>query len=231
MSFSEKNIVRLPVDAVLNVRKPVGWSSFDLIRWFKRRIPDVKIGHAGTLDPFADGIVIVCFGKATKKISTLVNLPKEYVVTIRLGAETDTLDITGQVTGWQKVPELDDRLLELAGSEFIGTIEQVPPSFSALKVNGQRAYKLARAGKHVPLEPRTITIYELKIIEHSFRQIVLKIVCSKGTYIRSLARDYAHKLGTVGYASRLTRTRIGDFTMATAIELKDFTKQMLDQNI
>ncbi len=228
INVAHKN--KIDIDTVLHVRKPVGWSSFDLVRWFKRRCPDVKIGHAGTLDPFADGVLIVCFGKATKKAGILVNLPKEYVVTVRLGVETDTLDVTGRVTGRRAVPVLDRPMLESAAADFHGPVMQAPPSYSALKVQGQRAYKLARSGKDVQLEPRKITIYKFDVLRFNTLHVVLKVCCSKGTYIRSIAGDYARKLGTVGYAGKLTRTRIGDYSIKSAIELQNFSKHMLDQN-
>lgn len=196
---------------VLNIRKPIGWTSFDVVRWVKKRIPEFKVGHAGTLDPFAEGVLLVCVGAATKKVSELMSKPKEYRTRISLGIQTDTLDITGNIIDRKNIPSLNVKDIEQVAQSYIGTIRQVPPRFSALKSHGKRFYKMAREGIDVEPEPREIFIQDIKILNFNGHDIELEVNCLKGTFIRSLGRDLAKSLNTVGFLKSLIRTCIGDY--------------------
>lgn len=180
-----------------------------------------RVGHAGTLDPFADGVLLVCAGEATRKVPALMAADKEYEACLQLGIETDTLDISGRVLEQCLVPALSPADIENALAQFIGTIQQIPPRFSALKKDGQRFYDLARHGHVSEPEARTITIYELELLESSFDQLQLRIVCSKGAYIRSLLRDIARALNTAGFVRMLRRTRIGEHHISRSVRLDD----------
>lgn len=205
---------------ILNVRKPIGWTSYDVVRYIKRMIPG-KIGHAGTLDPFADGVLIICAGKATKSIQQYVDAEKEYNTLIKLGMETDTLDISGKVVKKRKIPGLDrDQLLHVLNS-FTGQIIQKAPAYSAVKVRGKKLYQLARKNENVSLPERLVTVYKLQLQYFEKNSVFLNVVCSKGTYIRSLARDIGDALGTAAYVQTLTRIRIGEYTLENAIEVTD----------
>ncbi|MBN1561265.1 tRNA pseudouridine(55) synthase TruB [candidate division KSB1 bacterium] len=208
---------------VLNLRKPIGWTSNDVVQFVKRRAA-VKVGHAGTLDPFADGVLLVCLGAATKRAAHLMGLVKEYDATIELGIETDTLDISGRITKRMNASAIRKKNVEQIIPMFIGDIEQTPPQYSALWMNGQRAYWLAREGREVALARRRVKIHVINLMAVEECRIRLQIVCSKGTYIRSLARDMALALGSVGFLRSLTRTRVGDYTLATANSLTRLTE-------
>jgi tRNA pseudouridine55 synthase len=215
------NTVEQPIDIVLNVCKPIGWTSFDVVRWFKRKYPNQKIGHAGTLDPFADGVLLVCVGKATKRIQELVVEKKEYITTIEFGVETDTLDISGNILRKKNTVDLSTEMVKSQLDFFIGEIQQVPPIFSAVKINGRRAYEVARKGATPDMKPRTVKIDKFELKQLKSNTAVFRIVCSKGTYIRSLAKDFSEKLGTVGFLRKLTRTRIGPFDIKDSLKLKE----------
>jgi tRNA pseudouridine55 synthase len=185
----------------------------------KRKIGGGKTGHAGTLDPFAEGVLLVCTGHATKKIGELVDAPKEYRGRIRLGIETDTLDMSGSVVDRMACRICDPDQVRRAVDKFVGEVDQVPPLFSALHIAGHRAYRLARSGAEISPEPRRVTIYSMDIVQIAPDLIDFSVTCSKGTYIRALARDLARELGTVGFLSHLTRTRIGDYALSDALEV------------
>ncbi len=219
-----------PVDAILNCHKPVGWTSFDVIRWI-RRLTNGKVGHAGTLDPFANGVLLVCVGKATKRVPLLMEEEKEYVAELCLGMETDTLDVTGNIIRTAPVPGWDEAHLRSVLSSFTGRIKQTPPQFSAVKINGQRAYHLARKGRDVELSEREIIIFELELLKWDLSYITIRVTCSKGTYIRSLARDVAKALDTVGYVQTLTRTRIGEHGIRESIRLPQLTREAFDERM
>ncbi len=211
--------------SILNIDKPIGWSSNDVIRFIKNRV-DGKVGHAGTLDPFADGVLLVAVGRATKQIPALLPLEKEYTATLQLGCVTDTLDISGTIVQQAEVPDnIAERMQEIF-PQFLGEIEQKPPMFSALHVNGKRAYELAREGKEVDLEKRIVLIHSLDVTHISESQMTFSVCCSKGTYIRSLARDMAEALGTVGFLRTLTRTRIGDYMLKDAESLTQLNHRL-----
>jgi tRNA pseudouridine55 synthase len=201
---------------VLLVDKPLEWTSFQVIgklRWiFKIK----KIGHAGTLDPLATGLLIVCTGKFTKKINEFMGMEKEYTGTITLGASTPTYDLESEPIDFKSFEHLTDKELVKATLPFTGQILQIPPAHSAIQINGQRAYDLARQGKTVKLEPRAVTIQSFTITGISLPQVHFKVICSTGTYIRSLANDFGAALGVGGYLSSLRRTRIGTFSVDDA---------------
>ena len=203
--------------------KPVGMGSTQAVGAVKRALrdagePKTKVGHGGTLDPLASGVLPIALGEATKLAGRMLDATKAYDFTIRFGEETDTLDLEGQVIATSDVrPTIAD--IEAVLPRFTGAIEQVPPAFSALKVDGQRAYDLARKGEEVELTPRDVTIYALTILAADAGELTLSATVSKGTYIRSLARDIAHALNSVGHVTMLRRTKAGPFSLKQAISL------------
>jgi tRNA pseudouridine55 synthase len=221
------------MQGILLVDKPAGWTSFDVVNYVRRRVAlsegkkpkSVKVGHTGTLDPFATGLLVLLIGKEyTKRAGELSKLDKTYEVTIRLGEVSTTGDPEGEITpSSDERPSLEE--LQSAVQKFTGLIEQTPPIYSALKVGGQRAYKLARAGKEVIIEPRQITINRLEIVSYGYPEARLIADVSSGTYIRSLVEDLGQALGTGAYTSGLRRTKIGDYTLNNARELK---RQIVD---
>lgn len=213
---------------ILPMRKPIGWTSNDMIRLLKKRRRSLKIGHSGTLDPFADGLLLVCAGKATKQVPKLLELEKEYMARIELGVETDSLDITGRIISRRACQDIDIEKVKRACRQFEGTIKQTPPRFSALLVNGQRSYKLARQGKDVDLKPRPVTLYGINVLNYDQCCFDVKIVCSKGTYVRSLARDVAAAMHQVAFVRTLTRTRIGPYRLKDAIPLSNVLELIRD---
>lgn len=216
----------------LNVYKPKGKTSHDVVA-ILRRITKVKqIGHTGTLDPFAEGVLPICIGKATRLIEYLDD-DKAYIGTIKLGESTTTYDIEGQTINISnKMVKKDE--IETALKDFQGEIEQIPPIYSAIKVNGKKLYEYAREGKDVEIKPRKVTISELKLLDFDEEKRILKlyISCSKGTYIRSIANDLGEKLGTYGHLTMLVRVKAGMFDIETAKKLEDIdTKEKIQQNI
>ena len=213
----ERGGIAVPAEAILGINKPIGWSSFDVVRMVKKRHPHDKVGHAGTLDPFAEGLLLVCIGRATKEIAALMAYEKEYHARMRLGIATDTLDIAGRITRQCKVqlPGADE-IAEIMQS-FVGVIEQTPPRFSALRHEGRRFYEMARAGQEEQPQARSVYIHSITLQCITGSAIDFSTVCSKGTYIRTLAQDIAARLGTVAFLSHLRRTRIGPFDIADAI--------------
>jgi tRNA pseudouridine55 synthase len=198
------------------VDKPLGWTSFDVvnkIRWNIKqvlKVKNIKVGHAGTLDPLASGLLIICIGKHTKRIDQLMGGEKTYTGTILLGKTTPSFDLETQYNAEFPTEHITEELMEEVRKEFVGTIQQVPPIFSAKQVDGKRAYDLARAGKEVELKANTIDVSEFKITTARFPEIDFEISCSKGTYIRSIANDFGAKLGSGGTLITLRRTRSGD---------------------
>ena len=208
--------------------KPVGLGSTTAVSAVKRILrqagePKTKVGHGGTLDPLASGILPIALGEATKVAGRMLDATKEYEFTIRFGEETDTLDAEGEVVAKSAIrPTLDEVVAILP--RFTGTIEQVPPAYSALKIDGKAAYARARGGEDVNIKPRKVAIQELRIANMAAGEVTLAAIVSKGTYIRSLARDIAHALGTVGHVSYLRRTRSGSFNLGQAVSL-DFLEE------
>ena len=210
------------INAVIPMWKPVDWTSFDVVKKIRSQIKPAKVGHAGTLDPFAEGVLMLCTGNLTKKVEYLMDKEKEYIAEILLGKETDTLDLTGRTVKISNVPKLTENKILEAVKQFIGDIKQEPPMFSALKVNGQPLYKSARKGINVPRKKRTVQIYDINIISFNEDTIRLMVTCGRGTYIRSLAKDIAKQLDTVGHLVSLKRTRIGEYEEKNCIDINDF---------
>lgn len=209
------------IDVIQPFWKPVGWTSFDVVKKLRSLTKVKRVGHAGTLDPFAEGVLVLCFGHATKRVSRIMELDKEYEATVKLGLTTDTLDPTGTVVEQQAVPSLSMSDIQTALATFVGTISQVPPMYSALKVGGKRLYQLARAGKTVPREPRPAVIHRIDLLDWTPPdQLAICVTCAKGTYIRTLAADLARALGTVGYLTNLTRTRVGEYGRSDAVRME-----------
>ena len=206
---------------LLNINKPLTWTSRDVVNRVQRFVRPDKAGHAGTLDPLATGILIVCVGPATRLIEYVQRQPKQYRGTFLFGRSSDTEDIQGEVRALADTPQpAREELLQVL-PQFLGRIKQQPPAYSALKVNGQRAYDLARRGEAVELAPRTIEVFDLRLVGYSYPEFVLDITCGGGTYVRSLGRDIALKLGTAAVMSGLVRTAIGPFRLAESLELPE----------
>ena len=205
---------------ILNIDKPVGMTSFRVVEKIRRWTHCKKVGHAGTLDPLATGVLLVCTGLATKQVSELMEWEKVYEGTVALGKTTDTDDAEGKILQVVSVPafSVDDILLVL--KEFEGDIEQIPPMYSALKVNGRRLYQLARRGEVVPRQPRRVRIYKVELLNWQRPFLQIRVCCSKGTYIRALARDVGEQLGTGGYLRSLRRTRMGRYSVNDAYSLE-----------
>ena len=211
---------------VLLINKPIDWTSFDAVRKIRNLIKIKKVGHAGTLDPLATGLLILCTGKFTKKINEYMAREKEYTGTITLGATTPTFDLESIPENHQPFDHLTDYEIKAATEKFTGDISQIPPIHSAIKMGGVRVYKLAREGKQVIMEPRLVTISEFEITRIALPEVDFRVVCSTGTYIRSLAFDFGSQLGCGGYLSKLCRTRIGEFKLEDAENIEDFENRV-----
>lgn len=207
---------------VLLIDKPLHWTSFDVVRKIRNLVRIRKVGHAGTLDPLASGLLIVCTGKFTKRINEYMAQEKEYTGTFTLGAVTPTYDLESEPENFKPLEGIDESVIRKATAAFTGEIFQVPPAHSAIKVDGKRVYELARQGKEVKLEPRKITIKSFEITAINLPLVYFRVVCSTGTYIRSLAHDFGAALGSGAYLSSLCRTRIGNFRVTEAQQLADF---------
>ena len=210
---------------VLLLDKPLTWTSFDVVRKVKNILRPRKIGHAGTLDPLATGLLILCTGKKTKEIDQIQAQEKEYEGTFRLGQTTPSFDLETPVDSEQPYTHLTDEQIRVAAATFLGKIEQTPPLFSAVKVDGQRAYELARQGKEAEIKAKTVEIKAFDITRIELPDIDFRVVCSKGTYIRSLARDLGTTLGCGAHLTRLVRTRIGEHRLAAAWTIEQLQAQ------
>ncbi len=206
---------------ILLLDKPLDWTSFDVVKKVRNTLRVKKVGHAGTLDPLATGLLILCTGKYTKRIDEIQGQEKEYTGTIRLGEVTPSYDRETEVTETRDISHLTREAIEAAANTFVGTIEQVPPIYSAVMVDGKRAYDLARKGKSAELKARTITINAFDITAIEGAEVHFRVICTKGTYIRSLAHDLGEKLGCGAHLSSLVRTRIGDYKLADALTIED----------
>ncbi len=211
---------------VLLFDKPMEWTSFDVVRKIRYLTKISKIGHAGTLDPLATGLLIVCTGKFTRKINEYMGMEKEYTGTITLGAVTPTYDLESEPQDQKDISHLTEEQVHAATAQFTGAIMQTPPIHSAIKQAGKPVYLAARKGIDVKLEPRPITIYSFIIEKIEWPVIYFRVVCSTGTYIRSLANDFGAALGVGGYMSSLCRTRIGQFKVADATPMVDFEQEI-----
>jgi tRNA pseudouridine55 synthase len=206
-----------PADnSIFLVNKPPTWSSFDVVNKLRGSLRVKKMGHAGTLDPLAVGLLIVCTGSKTKIISEIQDAEKEYTGTIMLGATTPSYDLETAVDQTFSIEHITDGAIQKAAEYFTGEIEQLPPAHSAVKIGGKRAYKLARQGKAPVMPPRRVHIREFEVTDIQLPEVNFRIVCSKGTYVRSLAYDFGKKLGSGGYLKYLCRTRIGEHSLAQA---------------
>ena len=206
---------------ILHVNKPIGWTSFDVVRIIRAITGIKKVGHAGTLDPFAEGVLLICVGSATKRVSEIMELPKTYQGVIQFGISTDTLDITGRVTDTRVNTDLNLADIESAFNELSGEISQIPPMYSAVKINGKRLYKMARKNQDVEVEPRKVTIYKFVPDSISLPHVHFTVECSKGTYVRSLARDLGSALKCSAFLRSLCRTQVGNYHISSAISLAD----------
>ena len=221
---------------VLYFNKPLKWTSFDLVNKFryilsrKLKVKKINGGHAGTLDPLATGVMIVCTGKATKRIDEFQYQTKEYVATLKLGETTPSFDLEKEIDGVYPTEHITREEVEKVLQSFVGTIQQIPPVFSACKVDGKRAYELARKGEEVELKSKTLVIDEMELLECDLPVIKIRVVCSKGTYIRALARDIGVALQSGAHLIALERTRIGDITLAKCMSPDDIDT-FLDENI
>ena len=217
---------------ILYFDKPFGWTSFDLVAKVRYKISrflevkKIKVGHAGTLDPLATGVMIICTGKATKQIESFQYQTKEYVATLKLGETTPSFDLETNINQTFETKHITKELVEETLQKFIGSIEQIPPAFSACKINGERAYELARKGEEVELKPKLLVIDEIELLDFNMPEIKIRVVCSKGTYIRALARDIGEMLRSGAHLTGLIRTRIGNITLDDCLKIEEIDKIM-----
>ncbi|MBP5482294.1 MAG: tRNA pseudouridine(55) synthase TruB [Paludibacteraceae bacterium] len=220
---------------ILYFDKPLEWTSFDLVNkvryMIKRKlgVKKFKIGHAGTLDPLATGVLVVCTGKATKRIEELQYQTKEYVATLRLGATTPSFDLEQEIDAEYPTEHVTREMVEETLKSFLGEIQQIPPVYSAVKVNGKRAYDYARKGNEVELKPKLLVIDEIELLDCQLPYITIRVVCSKGTYIRALARDIGVALKSGAHLTSLRRTRVGEFKVENCISLEQFQNIVNEQ--
>jgi tRNA pseudouridine55 synthase len=229
--FCQKSALEQPLNQyetgqLFLIDKPIDWTSFDAVRKIRNTIKIKKVGHAGTLDPLATGLLIICTGKFTKQINEYMGMEKEYTGTITLGHTTATYDRESEPENAKDIAHLTHEQLQTATLPFIGDILQKPPMFSAIKKNGERLYELARRGEAIELEDRPVTISVFELTKIELPHVHFKVVCSTGTYIRSLANDFGAALGVGGYLSSLRRTRIGKFIVEDAITVDQAVTQI-----
>ena len=214
---------------ILSFNKPYGWTSFQVVSKVrsaiskKLHVKKIKVGHAGTLDPLATGVLIVCTGKSTKLIDELQSHTKEYIATLKLGAATPSYD--------KETEEYAVYPTEHISKELVETVLQRPPEYSAVKINGKRAYEFARKGKSVELKPKTLVIDSIELLEYNLPEIIIRVVCSKGTYIRALARDIGRELQSGAYLTGLVRTRIGEYKIDECLDPETFNEWLDSQEI
>lgn len=222
---------------VLYFDKPLKWTSFAVVNKIRYHIcrklgvKKIKVGHAGTLDPLATGVMIICTGKATKRIEEFQYHTKEYIATLRLGATTPSFDLEKEIDATYPTEHITRELVEETLKRFVGSIEQIPPVFSACKVDGKRAYDLARKGEEVELKPKTLVIDEIELLECNLPQIRIRVVCSKGTYIRALARDIGEALNSGAHLTGLIRTRVGKVKLEECLSVESFPEWLDQQEI
>lgn len=222
---------------VLYFDKPLRWTSFAVVNKIRYHISrklgvkKIKVGHAGTLDPLATGVMIICTGKATKRIEEFQYHTKEYIATLQLGATTPSYDLEKEIDATYPTEHITREMVEEVLQQFKGTIEQIPPAFSACKVDGKRAYDLARKGDEVELKPKTLVIDEIELLECNLPEIKIRVVCSKGTYIRALARDIGEALQSGAHLTGLIRTRVGEVKLEDCMQVEDFPEWLEQQEI
>lgn len=236
MTLQIEKIEDFQTGAVLPIYKPYEWTSFDVVKKIKNqvtkkirqqlnvRLKNFKVGHAGTLDPLAEGLVLVCTGKATKKINELMADEKEYIATIELGKTTPSYDLETEYDNTFPTDHITENQINEVLTTFIGEQDQLPPIYSAKNINGKRAYDYARKGEEVELKTNKITITELELLEFDLPTLIIKVVCSKGTYIRSLAHDIGKKLNNGAHLTSLIRTRIGSYSIESSVSIEEFEK-------
>ena len=222
---------------VLYFDKPLKWTSFAVVNKIRYHIcrklgvKKLKVGHAGTLDPLATGVMIICTGKATKRIEEFQYHTKEYVATLQLGATTPSYDLEKEIDATYPTEHITRELVEETLKRFIGSIEQIPPAFSACKIDGERAYDLARKGEEVNLKPKTLVIDEIELLECNLPEIKIRVVCSKGPYIRALAREIGEALNSGEHLIGLIRTRVGEVKLEDCMQVEDFPEWLDRQEI
>lgn len=216
----------------LFIDKPSGITSHDVVDWVREITGVERVGHSGTLDPFATGLLIVGVGRdSTKRLGTLLGADKEYVATVRLGATSDTFDRDGDIHTGEAVVEPSFNWIVDASKEFVGKIQQVPPIYSAKKVGGKKFYELARRGKEIHPEPVSVEVFEFKVLHYDWPRLTMRVRCSSGTYIRSLANDVGQKLGCGGYLEELRRTSVGRLSVREATSLAALTAENWEQRL
>lgn len=212
---------------IIAVDKPLTWTSFDAVKRLRgviqRRlgVKKFKVGHAGTLDPLATGVLIVCTGRATRLIEQLQSGEKEYIATLRLGATTPSFDLETEIDATFPTDHIDEQTIRDVLPRFQGAIQQIPPTYSAVKIDGKRAYKFARKGKEVELKPKELVISEIELLDVQMPMITIRVVCSKGTYIRALARDIGQALNSGAHLTALRRTRVGEYAIDRCLSVDD----------
>ena len=222
---------------ILYIDKPLKWTSFAVVNKLRYHISrklgvkKIKVGHAGTLDPLATGVMIICTGKATKRIEEFQYHTKEYIATLQLGATTPSFDLEKEIDATYPTEHITREMVEDVLKKFIGTIEQVPPVFSACKVDGKRAYDLARKGDEVELKAKTLVIDDIELLECNLPEIKIRVVCSKGTYIRALARDIGQALNSGAHLTGLIRTRVGEVKLEDCMKREEFEQWLDKQDI
>jgi|TARA_B110000967_G_scaffold209115_1_gene263829 tRNA pseudouridine55 synthase len=215
---------------ILNLNKPIGWTSFDVVKKIRGIVKEKKVGHGGTLDPFAEGVLILGTSKDTKNLTAITQMDKEYETVIKIGETTGTLDTESEVTLRKDIPVLNRTLIKDILESFLGKTLQTPPMFSAKKVNGKRLYTLARKNIVIERDPVEINIKKISLLSFTKDSISISVTCSKGTYIRVLGKDIAERLNTVGYLTSLTRTRVGSYLIKDSLsieQLEDKWKSLL----
>lgn len=217
---------------IIGIDKPLGWTSFDAVKRIRgaiqRRlnVKKFKVGHAGTLDPLATGVLIICTGRSTRDIERLQNGTKEYIATIQLGATTPSFDLETEIDATFPYEHITEEMIKEVLPRFTGNIMQVPPIYSAVKIDGKRAYKYARKGKDVELKAKPLVVEELELLQSNLPELRLRIVCSKGTYIRALTRDIGQALGSGAHLSALCRTRVGDIALADCLKVDEAVEKI-----
>ena len=234
MAETTKTVFNFQEGEVLLFNKPYQWTSFSVvnnIRYLLKHhtgIKRIKVGHAGTLDPLATGLLIICTGKFTKKIDSYQGLEKEYTGSFTLGATTPSFDLETKPDQTYSIAHISESLIRETAKKFIGDIEQTPPIFSAIKIDGKRAYEYARKNQDIIIKSKVVNISEFEITEINIPIVKFRVVCSKGTYIRSLANDFGIKIKSGAYLSSLKRTRIGNFKLEDSLEINAFKKSLID---
>lgn len=217
------------MNGIINVNKDVDMTSHDVVAILRKSFNIKKVGHTGTLDPMVGGVLPICLGKATRVSEYIQNQGKEYIGELEFGIKTDSLDFTGNILAKGEIPKIDEYMFRLIQDEFTGDIEQIPPMYSALKVNGQKLVDLARQGKVIERKSRKVTIYSFDVLKKTDKGFIFKVACSKGTYIRSLIDDIGKRFGTYAYMKKLKRIRVGAFRIEDSIDIKDLRKLSLGE--